>query len=202
MTICEPSRSLARRRQGVALAAALFGAILTLPASRARADDREQQARTHFRRAETHFAVGRFKAALAEYEQAFELKPLPGFLFNIGQCHRNLGHLEEAIFSFQKYLRLKPDAKDRPAIEELITDLERQLREQRAVEQTVTPPAGGLETRPPPPPPPAPRPFYTRAWFWTVAAAVVAGSVVGIYFGTRPGTSSPPSSGLGNIDFR
>jgi tetratricopeptide (TPR) repeat protein len=174
--------------------------FVALPAVVAHADDREQQARTHFRRAETHFAVGRFKAALAEYERAFELKPLPGFLFNIGQCHRNLGHLEEAIFSFKKYLQLRPDAKDRPAIDELIADLERQLTAQRAVQQTVTPPSGDLEV--PPPPPPPPRPFYTRTWFWTAAAAVVAGSVVGIYFGTRAPTNGPPASGLGNIDFR
>jgi tetratricopeptide (TPR) repeat protein len=180
------------------LLAVLLATLAAAPPALAGGDDADKRARAHFRRAETHFAVGRFKEALAEYEQAFEARPLPGFLFNIGQCHRNLGHLEEAIFSFKKYLRLKPDAKDRAAVEDLIADLERQLAAQRAVR---APPPMPVLVLPPPPPPP-PRPFYTRTWFWGAAAVVVAASVVGVYFGTRPGASGPPAAPLGNIDFR
>src|SRR5689334_18091434 len=83
-----------------------------------------KRAQAHFKKGEKLFALGRFEDALAEYQKAFEEYPLPEFLFNIGQCHRNLGDYDEAIFSFRKYLRLKPDAENREATEELIAELE------------------------------------------------------------------------------
>lgn len=40
-------------------------------------------------------------------------------------------------------------------------------------------------------------PFYTQWWFWTLAGAVVAGTVVGTYFATRPEPVRPPLDGGG-----
>src|SRR6266511_1256884 len=82
---------------------------VTLPAREAAAressdDVAMKRAQTHFKKGEKLFALGRFEDALGEYQQAFEEYPLPEFLFNIGQCHRNLGSYDEAIFSFRKYL--------------------------------------------------------------------------------------------------
>jgi tetratricopeptide (TPR) repeat protein len=89
--------------------------------------DAEQVARRHFERAERFYAVGRFDDALGEYEAAYEAKPLAGFLFNIGQCHRNLGDLKAAVFSFRKYLAAKPDARNRSAVQDLIAELDRRI---------------------------------------------------------------------------
>jgi tetratricopeptide (TPR) repeat protein len=180
----------------------LVCALCALPPNLAAAQDAEQKARGHFRRGETHFAVGRFAAALKEYMAAYELRPLPGFLFNIGQCHRNLGNFEEAVFSFKRYLRLKPDATNRIAVEELVADLERQIAAQKATRPpTLTGPTGPAGMGAAPPLPPA-RPVYKRWWFWTGIAAIAAGAAVGIYFGVRPTTAGPPASALGNIDFK
>ncbi len=182
------------------LAAVLLCALAALAPAPAAAEDAEKAARGHFRRGETHFAMGRFAAALKEYEAAYELKPLPGFLFNIGQCHRNLGHLEEAVFSFKRYLRLKPDATNRAAVEELVAELERQIAAQKATRPpALTGPSG--PTGPLVPPPPPPPPVYKRWWFWTGIAVAAAGAAVGIYFGVRP-HAGPPTSALGNIDFK
>ena len=184
---------------GVAL---LCCALATFAPGRAMAEDADKESRAHFRRGETHFAMGRFAQALKEYEAAYELKPLPGFLFNIGQCHRNLGHLEEAVFSFKRYLRLKPDAANHAAVEELVADLERQLAAQKATRPpSLTGPVGPTGPLLPPPPPP-PDPVYKRWWFWTGIAAIAAGAAVGIYFGVRPHAAGPPTSALGNIDFK
>jgi tetratricopeptide (TPR) repeat protein len=181
--------------------ALLLVALATLWGGRAAAQDAEKLARGHFRKGETHFAMGRFAEALKEYQAAYELKPLPGFLFNIGQCHRNLGHLEEAVFSFKRYLRLRPDATNYAAVEELVTELERQIAAQKAARPpTLTGPTGPAGPLGPPPPPP--RPVYKRWWFWTGIAAVAAGAAVGVYFGVRPRTAGPPASALGNIDFK
>ena len=190
-----------RRPRAHPLVCVLLAALCALPPALAPAQDAEKQARGHFRRGETHFAMGRFAEALKEYQAAYELRPLPGFLFNIGQCYRNLGNFEQAVFSFKRYVRLKPDAANRAAVEELVTDLERQIAAQKA----ARPPSLGGPTGPtgivvvPPPPPP---PIYKRWWFWTGLVAIAAGAAVGIYFGVKPGAAGPPTSTLGNIDFK
>jgi tetratricopeptide (TPR) repeat protein len=195
------------RPKGASLLAPLLAGLVAFSASRVDADDAEREARLHFRRGETSFAVGRFADALAEYQAAFELISLPGFLFNIGQCHRNLGNLAQAVFSFKKYLRLKPDAHNRAAVEELVADLERQIAAQAGVRPLRAPasapssaPAVDL-ARPPGPQSPA-RPLYSRWWFWTATVAALAGGVLGAYFATRPQNPAVPGSVLGNIDFR
>src|SRR5688500_10407976 len=63
------------------------------------ADSAEAEAREMFRRAEVHFNLREFDRALELYAEAYRLKPLPGFLFNIAQCHRFSGRYEDAAFS-------------------------------------------------------------------------------------------------------
>ncbi|HRC55231.1 MAG TPA: tetratricopeptide repeat protein, partial [Kofleriaceae bacterium] len=82
-----------------------FALSIALPARPANANDPETRtARRHFDKADKLFALGRFDEALEQYEKAFDAKPIPDFLFNIGQCYRNLGDYEAAIFSFRKFL--------------------------------------------------------------------------------------------------
>jgi len=169
----------------------LFVVCLTvaLPSRSAHADDpATRAARRHFERGEKLFALGKFDDALEEYQTAFDAKPLPGFLYNIGQCYRNLGDYDQAIFSFKKYLKLEPDAPNKEAVETLIEELEEKKQQgsgQRFVRKVPKAPE---------------KPIYTKWWFWTGAAAVVtvAGGV-GIYAATR--TEPPPPTDLGNIVF-
>jgi tetratricopeptide (TPR) repeat protein len=173
----------------------LFGRI-------ALADDASlREAKRHFERGEKLYALTRFADALDEYQKAFDAKPIPDFLFNIGQCYRNLGDYESAAFSYRKYLKLAPDAANREQVEQLISDLEAK-QDQRDTQRL-----GLARPREPAPAPtadqPAPtaasHPFYTRWWFWTGVAVLGAGAGVGIYAETR--TSGPPTTNLGNIVF-
>lgn len=174
-------------------------AILALlfAATAARADDLSTKAaKRHFDRGEKLFALGKFDEALDEYQKAFDAKPIPDFLFNIGQCYRNLGDYQQAIFSFKKYLKLEPDAPDKDKVEKLIDDLEEKQERgdgQKFVQKTP---------EPPPPPPPAKTessPFYKKWWFWTGVAVVGVGGGVGVYEATRSGA---PDTTLGrNIVF-
>jgi len=168
---------------------------VTLPAREVEARDSAEdaamkRAQAHFKKGEKLFALGRFDDALVEYEAAFEAKPLPGFLFNIGQCHRNLGDYDAAIFSFRKYLELDPEADDRAEVEDLIDELEEKASEDRIDE-------------PPPPPKERPRarkkPIYTKWWFWG-GVAVAAGAGAGTYLLLRD--TGTPDSDLGNVVFR
>ncbi len=79
-------------------------------------------------KASIEYDVGHFDQALELYTRAYELYPKPALLFDIGQCHRLLGHHERAVFFFQGYLRGQPDAPNRALVEQLIAESQRQLQ--------------------------------------------------------------------------
>ena len=112
------------------LSTLLLGALLlaALPAQPAWAGDAEDMnlamAKESFDLAEKAYALGKFDDALKHYERAFELKQLPPLLFNIGQCHRNLGNWERASFFYQGYLSREPKAKNRDKVQALIADID------------------------------------------------------------------------------
>ena len=184
------------------LFAASIAGSLTLPARPAFARDAGEEAsikraQGHFKKGEKLFALGRFDDALEQYQSAFEEYPLPEFLFNIGQCHRNLGSFDEAIFSFRKYLRLKPDAENREATEELIVELEAERARQgsKPPRQRVSPVPGGK----PEPRPTARAPVYTRWWFWTGIVVVAGAATTAVVLVNQD--SGLPETDLGNIGF-
>jgi tetratricopeptide (TPR) repeat protein len=174
--------------------------LLGITARVASADDAATaRARQHFERGEKLYAATKFSDALGEYQQAFDAVPLAGFLFNIGQCYRNLGDYDAAVFSYRQYLKLAPAAANRDQVEQLIRELEAK-RDQRDTERL------GLRKPPPPvePPPPAPasaeRSLLRTWWFWTAVGVVAAAGGVTIYEVTRP-AGGPPATDLGNIVF-
>lgn len=70
---------------------------LGLGPGRARADTAEEtKARALYKDGMKAYDVGDFEGALVLYSDAYKLAPLPGFLFNIAQCHRQLGNFERA----------------------------------------------------------------------------------------------------------
>jgi tetratricopeptide (TPR) repeat protein len=188
------------------------------PASTAEARQ-EKLARAHFDRAEKAFNLGRFDEALTEYQSAYEALPLPAFVFNIAQCHRNLGNGDKAVFFYQRFLSLQPDAPNRSVVEELIAEQNKHLQERKAAEAaTFAPPELAAE----PPPAPAPvlttaepeprpldvtpplaapdRPRLSRRWW--IAGAVGAALVGGATLLLLRGGSIMPRGQLGAIDAR
>ena len=187
------------------LVAASLAGSLVLPARPAWAKDGAEEAsikraQAHFKKGEKLFALGRFDDALAEYQAAFEAYSLPEFLFNIGQCHRNLGSFDEAIFSFRKYLRLKPDAANRDATEELIAELEaeRARNPSKPPRKRVEPVPDG-KGKPVPPARAASKPIYTKWWFWTGIVVVAGAATTAVVIANQD--SGLPGSDLGNLDF-
>lgn len=208
MTLARPARTTACAFWIVLLAALAQGPRPAAARERDRnADDdpaAAKRARGHFQKGEKLFALGKFEEALAEYEAAFNAQSLPEFLFNIGQCHRNLKDYEAAIFSFKKYLRLKPDAANRRAVEKLIEQLEAKIEEEKAVRPPAPEDEGRVPLVPPeeesrPPPPKESRPFYSKWWFWTGVVVVGAGAGAAVLL--WPAGGDVPGSDLGNIDF-
>lgn len=186
----------------------------------------ERLARTKFESAEKAFNLRRFDDALADYQAAYEALPLPAFLFNIAQCHRNLGNHEQAVFFYQRYLSLSPDAPNRTVVQELIAEQQRlttrQVQAQGDVEPEPTPereaapakapvvivprasepPAGGLEsTRETRDTTSSLAPTRSSRRWWVIGvlgAAVLGGAALLVV----RSSGSPPSGSLGSIDAR
>jgi tetratricopeptide (TPR) repeat protein len=164
------------------------GWVLVLAPRGAFAEDASMRAaKRHFDRGEHLFALGKFDQALDEYQKAYDAKPIPEFLFNIGQCYRNLQEYDQAIFSFKKYLKDATDPPNREAVEKLIDDLE--AKKDRGESRRFVDP---------PPPKHADKPLYTKWWFWTAVGVVTVAGSVGVYEGVKGG---PPNTDLGNIVF-
>jgi tetratricopeptide (TPR) repeat protein len=200
--------------------AAIALALIALPVQAFAAEHRDGGARPGralFEQAEAKFNVGRFDEALVDYQAAYDAEPLPAFLFNIGQCHRNLGNYEQAQFFFRRYTALDPRSPNRPAAERLIVEMDRLAGERAtAAEPDRAAPALALAApgpasadRQPRVDQPASvanerraeagaRPLARRPWFWVALSAVVVGGVAAAY-ALRP---DDPRSSLRPIDAR
>jgi tetratricopeptide (TPR) repeat protein len=190
----------------------LFGMVGR--AGSARAED-VGAARAAFERGTKAYNLAEYSRALDAYKEAYNLKADPALLFNIAQCHRLLGHADEAIALYRSYLREAPDAKNRTDVEKRIEDLQAQQSIGAAatpvaepatripvLKQEPTSKTAGLNLSQlqatdaaainPGAESPAPS-FYTRWWFWTAVGAVAAGATIG-FLATRDPTHIPSSS--------
>lgn len=177
---------------------------LTLAASStAQPQDDTARAKELFGRAEILYSVGEFEKALALYKQAYKVKQLPAFLFNIGQCHRYLRNYKKAIFFYQRFVTRQPDSPYRAAAEGFIEQCRAMLKKKPpaaprpaaagpADEAPRPAPPSTIETRPPqaisqtPPSTGEERADSERTsgWVWTGLAAggalIIGGVVTGI----------------------
>jgi tetratricopeptide (TPR) repeat protein len=180
----------------LALAAACFPSM-------ASAEDDIAAARAHYETGVRHFDLSEYEPALVEFKEAYRNKPDPVFLYNIAQCHRKLGHTDEAITFYQNYLRRAPEAKNHEEVERRIAELQslrgdehaplgsstdRGLRPSSATssidlsqrEESAAKPHGAITT---------------RWWFWTAIGAVAVGTAVTVgILATRDPTRIPTSS--------
>jgi hypothetical protein len=187
----------------------VFLALLLCGTAGYGADKQELNARALFERAEKAYNGGRFEEALGLYSQAYDQKPLPGFLFNLGQCHKNLGQLERAEFFFTRYLDLTPAAKQDPRAQVLLAQVKAKRAEEKSATAEVPPPAI-LPTAPQPSSPeiviqPEPSPVTrsgpTRWAFVTtgVAAASAVGGIVSLALAKQQSNRLTGGDGAGGM---
>jgi tetratricopeptide (TPR) repeat protein len=98
------------------------------------------EAKAHFRAGQSHYNLNEFTDALVEFKEAYRLFPDPVFLYNLGQCERQLGHLEEALRFYRSFLREQPKAPNREEVSRRIEEMEAALKNRPAEGAAVAPP--------------------------------------------------------------
>jgi tetratricopeptide (TPR) repeat protein len=187
------------------------------PFAQPASDGQVSEAKQHHAEGSKLYDLAEYEAALREFKEAYRAIGDPAFLFNIAQCHRKLGHAQDAITFYRNYLRRAPHAANRAEVERLIGELERTPAAPLPAEAPAAPapppaappaapPAPALAPAPAaaggepaliavpagaPPPAPAETPFYKRGWFWIVTGAVVAGTATTLIVLHERSTSSP-----------
>ena len=127
------------------------------------------------------YDLGKYGEALDAFESAYEKKPVPGLLFNIAQCHRQMGQLEQAARVYRSYLRTDPPEAAARQARELLAKVEEALKQQSTAVQspphelTSAPPVAVSAWQPPPAPPPPAPPGRVR-WPAYSAGGVAAGA--------------------------
>lgn len=107
--------------------------LAALPCS-AWAQPVEAQARRIAVEGKKAFDTADYVTAIARYEEAYKLKPAPNLLFNLGQCHRKSGRLDEALSYFRRFLETNPPAVQAQATQTVIAEVEAQLAETKRAE--------------------------------------------------------------------
>jgi tetratricopeptide repeat protein len=191
-------------------------AAATTFAKPAHNDPASKEMRAAFEEATTNYNLGHFEEALAAFERGYRVKNDPAFLFNIGQCQRQLGRPKDAARSYRAYLRESPSvpAEQSTEVQRLIGLMDEEVARAaaNAPPTGVSPPADGAPAVAPPvaappanplveTPPPAPKKKRTALWvgIGVGAGVVAAGLAIGLGVGLSQSGGSAPSSSLGNM---
>jgi tetratricopeptide (TPR) repeat protein len=102
---------------------------IAVAAGQARAQsDEVAQARALVVQSQKEFNLGNYEAALELVEKAYRIKPANAALYNIAQCHRLLGHFEQARRVYKAYLAgAQPGDALIPPAEEQLAQVEAKL---------------------------------------------------------------------------
>jgi tetratricopeptide (TPR) repeat protein len=183
--------------------------VAALSTSRAHAEtgDAMLRARTHFEAGRALYNLGNYTDAIREFSAGYQLVPRPQFLVNLGQAYRKLNDLELARDMYKKYLNeAPPNDPDREQVRQIVADLDLQIAALPprpapvpVVKPTAAPTEAVLVVSEAPP---KKKSFIQKHWWIIPVAAVVVGGVaVGVYFGTRPsGQVDCSAATLGCID--
>jgi tetratricopeptide (TPR) repeat protein len=180
-------------------------------------------ARAAYEEGKKHYALNDFAAALEAFKRAYWHSEQPVFLFNIAQCHRQLGNLPEAAKFYRSYLRQAPTAANRGEVEKTVARIEATLAQQQATvsappHTTVPPPSSSAKALDPTAkapaaaptatttaaqgqpaalavtaPPPRPERRRTRPWVWALVG-LGAAAVVGVSVGVGVAYGRPTQS--------
>jgi tetratricopeptide (TPR) repeat protein len=168
------------------------------------------EAKEAYQRATKYYNLSDFQHALDSFKEAYLDYPDPSFLYNIGQCQRQLGQAKDAVLSYKAYLRERPTSPLANDLTTQIATLEQQIqadddaarakheREAEAQKAVDTTPAITQVVAAPPP-----KPLYKKWWLWTIVGGTVVAVGLGVGLGVGLRSTSYPSASLsdGKVHF-
>ncbi len=195
----------------VALAFSVAGSTASAASPAPPSEGQLADAKQHYAAASKFYDLAEYDAALREFKEAYRAVEDPAFLFNIAQCHRKLGHAQDAITFYKNYLRRAPHAANKAEVERRIAELERAPAssappaaepaaaaaplvlevpapapaQKRPADATLVAPAASA------PPAASETPFYKRGWFWIATGAVVASTATTLIVLSTRSDSAP-----------
>lgn len=178
-------------------------ALLVLVAS---AEAAPKTARDYYQSATSHYNLSEWQGALDDFREAYRLKPDPALLFNIAQCHRQLGNYREAANFYRAYRREGGTNNVERLIDEMDNAATAQREREAAAEReraANAPPDGVQSPAPTPAPTPAPvqpaepPPRRSRTLLWTGIGVGAAGLVA---VGVGAGLFAVGNSAFQSID--
>lgn len=89
--------------------------------------DKRAAAEAAVGQAQAAYAAQDYPKALASFEEAYRLYPVPALLFNIAQCYRLMGQDEEALKNYKRFLSEQPDTPYAAEVQGRIKELEEKL---------------------------------------------------------------------------
>ncbi len=84
----------------------------------------QKAAREHYAKGKALYEEGKFDESLAEFNAAYEAKPHPTVLKSIAECQAQLGDIQGAVTTLEKYLE-DPEATERESAELRIEELKK-----------------------------------------------------------------------------
>jgi len=140
--------SITGRSQVLALASLFVVWLVSALAAPAHADALAKPtnalAREHLTTGNRYYRVREFEKAIEEYKAGAVREDAPVFYYNLGQCYRQLGRYEDAIWHYERFLdRGKPTGEVEASVKKFIVqmkgELEKKARSQPPVEPAPPP---------------------------------------------------------------
>lgn len=105
------------------------------PAPAAAHSDNKTRAADLYKRSADAYLHGDFAQAITLLDEAYALDPQPVLVYNQARAHEGLGHVDEAIALYERYLSEEPSSPDRGAIEQRLSTLHKQKEERERIEK-------------------------------------------------------------------
>lgn len=92
----------------------------------------QEEAARRYEEADQRYELREFEKALELFGALYQATEEPALLFNIAQCHRQMGHLEEAKEGYQRFLQEVPkEHPARPKAERWLKEIEAELQKKK-----------------------------------------------------------------------
>ncbi len=105
------------------------------PAPTGAASANRTRAADLFKKSSDAYLHGDFATAIKLLDEAYAIDPQPVLVYNMARAHEGLGHVDEAVRLYERYLSEDPNSSDRGAIEQRLATLHRQQEERKRLEK-------------------------------------------------------------------